>query len=349
MNPFVRPEIAAIQGYVPGEQPAGGKFIKLNTNENPYPCSPSVGQAIKAVLERGLQKYPDSTAEAFRRAAGEVLGVPHDWILCGNGSDDILTICTRAFVGQGQKLRLPYPSYILYRTLAQLQGASYEETRFEADFSLTDAFGTGDSALKLVFLANPNSPSGTVIPPSRVLELAERLPCPLLVDEAYADFAETHCIDLVRQNEKILVSRTLSKSYALAGLRFGFIIGQPQMIAELNKVKDSYNCDALSIAGATAAIADQAWLADNVAKIKATRAKLFDAMQKLGFAPVPSQANFVWCPHPTKPVKPMYEALKRERVLVRYMNYASWGDGLRISVGTDDQNDVVVSMLANMA
>ncbi len=129
-----------MHGYTPGEQPQAGKFIKLNTNENPYPPSPAVRSAIVAALDRGLGKYPDPMSEAFRRRAGEVLGVPSDWILCGNGSDDILTIVTRAFVGEGDWLRLPYPSYILYRTLAELQGAQAEEVHFNSDWSLTPQF-----------------------------------------------------------------------------------------------------------------------------------------------------------------------------------------------------------------
>jgi histidinol-phosphate aminotransferase len=202
--------------------------------------------------------------------------------------------------------------------------------------------------LRLAFLPNPNSPSGTVLSPERVAELAEALPCPLLVDEAYADFAETNCLELVRRSEKILVARTLSKSYALAGLRFGFLVAQPRVIEQLAKVKDSYNCDALSIAGATAAIDDQAWLSENRRKVLATRARLLTGLRELGFAAVDSLANFVWAPHPSKPVKPMYEALKANRVLVRYMNYADWGDGLRISVGTDDQIDACLALLRTM-
>jgi len=345
---YVRPEILRVQGYVPGEQPQAGKFIKLNTNENPYQASPAVGRAIAVALEHGLSRYPDPMASAFRRRAAEVLGVEPDCILCGNGSDDILTIVTRAFVGQGDCLRLPYPSYILYKTLAELQGARAEEVRFSADWKLGEEFAAPSKGLKLAFLPNPNSPSGTVLSPERVLELAESLPCPLLVDEAYADFAEQNCLPLVARSEKILVSRTLSKSYALAGLRFGFVVAQPRIIEQLIKVKDSYNCDALAIAGATAAIDDQAWLAENRAKLIATRGRLTAGMRELGFASVPSQANFVWNPHPSVPVRPLYEKLKENRVLVRYMNYAGWGDGLRISVGTDDQIDACLGLLKSM-
>ncbi|HTN74431.1 MAG TPA: histidinol-phosphate transaminase [Pirellulaceae bacterium] len=345
---FVRPEIAAMKGYVPGEQPQGGTFIKLNTNENPYPCSPAVGQAIHAALERGLSKYPDPQATSFRQAAAAVYGVTPEMILCGNGSDDILTIVTRAFVGTGELLRLPYPSYILYKTLAQLQGALAEEIPFAADWSLTPAFAAATKNLKLVFLPNPNSPTGTLISREAILQLADSLPCPVLIDEAYGDFAQWNAIDLVRQNPKIMVSRTLSKSYALAGLRFGYIIAQPQIIRELEKVKDSYNCDALSIAGATAAISDQAWLKQNTAQVVATRERLTKSLRQLGFSALSSEANFVWCTHPAQAAQPLYTALKNERVLVRYMNYAGWSDGLRISVGTDEQIDVLLKLLAQL-
>ena len=341
---YFRPEIEAMAGYVPGEQPQQGEFIKLNTNENPYPPSPAVRRAIEESIHR-LPKYPDPMAEPFRRRAAELLGVGPEWILCGNGSDDILTIVTRALVGQGQLLRLPYPSYILYKTLAELQGAHGEEVHFNADWSLPAAFAKGRDDLRLVFLANPNSPSGTVVSPQRVLEIAEQLPCPLLVDEAYVDFAETHCVQLVAQCEKIMVSRSLSKSYALAGLRFGYVVAQPQMIQQLAKVKDSYNCDALAIAAATAALGDQAWLAANRAKILASRGRLVAEMRKLGFVTVDSQANFTWNTHPRLPAKPLYERLKRNRILVRYMNYPGWGDGLRISVGTDAEMDAFLEKL----
>ncbi len=342
-----RPEVEAMAGYVPGEQPQAGKFIKLNTNENPYPPSPAVAQAIQNVLRDGLVRYPDPIATAFRMRAAEVLDVEPNWILCGNGSDDILTILTRAFVSQGQCLRLPYPSYILYKTLAQIQGARSEEIHFSEDWKLTDQFGQAVDELKLVFLPNPNSPSGTVVSSDEILSLAEQLPCPLLVDEAYADFAETNCIDLVAKNEKIMVSRSLSKSYGLAGIRFGFLVAQPQMIEQLQKVKDSYNCDALSIAGATAAIDDQSWFAQNRTKVIETRMRLSAEMEKLEFNVVPSQANFVWCTRP-EPVEPLYQQLKESRILVRYMNYPEWGDGLRVSVGTDDQIDAFLATLKSL-
>ena len=343
-----RDNIREMAAYVPGEQPQGGKFIKLNTNENPYPPSQKVIEAIQSAASAGLQRYPDPLGTAFRLRAATVLGVEPDWILCGNGSDDILTILSRAFVGPQDRLRLPYPSYILYRTLAQLQDAEFEEVPFRPDFSLDTSFAAASENLKLVFLPNPNSPSGTVVPVDRILDLAERLPCPLLIDEAYADFSDTNCLELVKQHPRIMVSRTLSKSYALAGLRFGFLVARPEIVAMLRKVKDSYNCDALSLAAATAAIDDQGWLQANRAKILATRQRITTDLRELGFEVPDSQANFVWCTHATQDLKGLYEALKRERVLVRYMRYEGWGDGLRISVGTDEQMDACLGLLKSL-
>jgi histidinol-phosphate aminotransferase len=344
---FFRPEIEATAGYVPGEQPQDGEFIKLNTNENPYPPAEAVGREIEKTIRR-LRKYPDPMGGEFRRRAAELHGVEPNWILCGNGSDDILTIVTRTLVGHGQLLRLPYPSYILYKTLADLQGARAEEVRFNADWSLPPEFAAPRRDLRLVFLANPNSPSGTMVPPQKVLEIAEQLPCPLLVDEAYVDFADTNCMSLVAKCEKVIVSRTLSKSYALAGLRFGYLVAQPHLIEQFVKLKDSYNCDSLAIAGATAAIGSQDWLRTNRAKILATRQRLVAEMRNLGFVAVDSQSNFVWNTHPTRPVRPIYEQLKRDRILVRYMNYPGWGDGLRISVGTDDEIDRCLEKLRGL-
>ncbi len=264
-----RPEIMAIDGYQPGEQPPPGKFIKLNTNENAYPCSPHVAHAIQTAVAGGLSRYPDPLATAFRQQAAAVLQVDPSWILCGNGSDDLLTIATRTFVGSGQAVRMPHPSYTLYRTLAEIQGARCDVVPFQPDWTLSARFSKPQADLRLAFLPNPNSPSGTLISADEIREIAAVLPCPLLVDEAYVDFANSHCLDLVAENEKILVSRSLSKSYALAGLRFGFVVAQPQVIAQLMKVKDSYNCDALAIAAATAAIADQDWFQENRRRILA--------------------------------------------------------------------------------
>ena len=338
-----------MQPYVPGEQPQGGKFIKLNTNENPYPPPKVVVDAICAAAASGLQRYPDPTASSFRRRAAEVLGLPGpDWIMAGNGSDEILTILVRAMVGEGQSLRLPFPSYILYRTLADIQGGVWEQINFDQNWQLPAVFSQGEDDLRLVFLPNPNSPSGTRLKPGEVLEIAQRLPCPLVVDEAYADFAEENCLELVKQSDRILVTRALSKAYALAGLRFGFVVAQPHVIAQLGKIKDSYNCDSLSIAGATAAIGAGEWLKDTCEKILRTRRVLETRLAEMGFLVTPSEANFVWCTFPGRSHRELYEALKQRQILIRYMDFPGWGDGLRVTVGTDDQNDAFLSVLSKL-
>lgn len=341
---YVRNNIAAMAGYKSGEQPQSGRFIKLNTNENPYPCSPRVLEAVQKAVGT-LQLYPNASGLPFRRAASQILGVDPDWILCGNGSDDILTIVTRALVGEADKLRLPYPSYILYKSLAQLQGARAQEVKFSPDWQMTDAFSEVSPDLKLFFLPNPNSPSGTMLKKEELLSLAKKLPCPLLIDEAYVDFAGQNCMDLVKEQENIMISRTFSKSYSLAGVRFGYLVARPELIEQFIKVKDSYNCDALSIAAATAAIEDQAWLQQNVRKILATRERLTEKMRQLGFSVLDSHANFTWNTKPGTPLKPIYEALRDQNIFIRYMVYDGWGEGLRISVGTDDQIDELIEAI----
>ena len=349
MDHFIRPEIAAMSGYVPGEQPRAGEAVKLNTNENPYRASEKVYAAIRQTAEHGLSRYPDPVATIVREAVAKKFQIDPRSVLCGNGSDDVLTILTRTFVGSGELLRLPYPTYILYRSLAEIQGAVSEIVPFRPDWSLPDEFFADATAnkLRLVFLPNPNSPSGTVIPKHRILEIAEKLPCPLVVDEAYADFADEHCIDLVAKCEKLIVCRTLSKAYALAGLRFGYLVAQPHLVEQMMKVKDSYNCDALSIAAAAAAISDDGWLAENRRKLLATKDRLTERMRTLGFDVPESSANFTWNTRKDIPVKPIYEHLKQNGILVRYMDYPGWGDGLRISVGTDEQTDRCVDLVAD--
>ena len=337
-----------MNGYVPGEQPKPGEAVKLNTNENPYRASENVYATIRQTAEAGLSRYPDPAATIVRETVARKFQIDPRSVLCGNGSDDLLTILTRTFVGSGELLRLPYPTYILYRTLAEIQGAVSETVPFRADLTLPNQFFADSAAqkLRLVFLPNPNSPSGTVIPKQRILEIAEQLPCPLVVDEAYADFADEHCIDLVARCEKLIVCRTLSKAYALAGIRFGYLVAAPHLVDQMMKVKDSYNCDALSIAAAAAAIADEDWLQETRRKLLATRDRLSERMWQLGFDVTESSANFTWNTLQDRPVKPIYEHLKQNGILVRYMDYPGWGDGLRISVGTDEQIDRCVDLIA---
>jgi histidinol-phosphate aminotransferase len=339
----IRPNIRAMAGYVPGEQPRDSVYVKLNTNENPYPPSPRVFEALRQALTGDrLRKYPDPMGTAFREAAGRVLGIDPDGILIGNGSDDLLTIITRAFVPEGGLVVSPAPSYLLYRTLADLQGARFRTVPFTADWGLPSPWPARGA--HLTFVCNPNSPSGSALPPPAVERLVEEVGGPTVLDEAYVDFADANGLHLARRGN-VIVTRSFSKSYALAGVRFGFAAAQPALVQELVKVKDSYNCDVLSLAAAAAAIEDQEYLRETRARIVATRGRLAGALAGLGFAVTPSQANFVWCRRNDRPVKPIYEELKRRLILVRYMNYEGYGDGLRITVGTDAEIDRLLEEL----
>jgi histidinol-phosphate aminotransferase len=334
---FLRPDVRAMAGYTPGEQPRGGDVVKLNTNENPYPPSPRVLDAVREALTGDrLRKYPDPVGSRFRETAGRVLGVDPDGVLIGNGSDDVLTILTRAFVPAGGTVLSLTPSYLLYRTLAEIQGAKFQTVPFNPDWSLPASVPDGD----IFYLANPNSPSGTTADVEPLLIAAR---CPVVVDEAYADFAEGNALALASAG-RVIVTRTLSKSYSLAGIRFGFAVTTPDVARELVKVKDSYNCDALSLAAAAAALDDQPYMIRMRSKILATRARLERELIPLGYTVNPSRANFVWARR-DRPVKPVFDELKRRGILVRYMNYPGHGDGLRISVGTDAEIDRLLAEL----
>jgi histidinol-phosphate aminotransferase len=339
----LRPNIRAMAGYTPGEQPREGGVVKLNTNENPYPPSPGVAEAVRTALTGDrLRKYPDPVGTHFRQVAGRVLDVDPDGVVIGNGSDDILTILTRAFVPEGGLVVSPTPSYLLYRTLAELQGAQFQTVPYTTAWALPSPWPLRQA--NLTFLANPNSPSGTSVPLDAAERLAAELRGPLVVDEAYADFAEGNALSLARAG-RVVVTRTLSKSYSLAGVRFGFAVTTPQLARELVKVKDSYNCDVLSLAAAAAALDDQAYMREIRGRVLATRARLAAALTELGFAVTPSQANFVWARRADRPVKPIFEELKRRNLLVRYMVYDGYGDGLRVSVGTDAEIDRLLGEL----
>ncbi|MEA2630094.1 MAG: histidinol-phosphate aminotransferase [Chloroflexota bacterium] len=343
MSHYFQPHIDRMAGYVPGEQPRDGGFTKLNTNENPYPPSPRVAEAIRDALVDRLRRYPDPVGTSFREAAARLHGVVPEMILAGNGSDDLLTIITRAFVAPGDRVICPTPSYILYRTLVELQDGRDREVAYSPSWRL-DPEDFAVPGAKLAFLANPNSPSGTALTPEEVADLAGLVDCPLVVDEAYVNFAATDCAGLVAEHPNVIVLRTFSKGYSLAGLRLGYLIARPELVVGLIKVKDSYNCDTLSFVGGVAALADQAHLVETRAKIVATRRRLTDAVRALGYHVPESQANFVWCTG-GPPAAEIYQALKARRILVRLMRYPGHPDGLRVTVGTDAEIDLLLENL----
>lgn len=359
---FFRPNLDRMHGYAPGEQPQEGGWIKLNTNENPYPPSPRVIEALEKRIRGRLNVYPDPLATEFRKLVAARFNVEPDWVLPANGSDENLTLILRCFIDPGEKVISPYPSYILYETLAELQGGSFARLVLKPDWSWDRAEATKlIETAKLAIIPNPNSPSGNRWSDEEVLSLIP--PKGLLVlDEAYGDFADKpHRGELLHgaQGNRLIVTRTLSKSFSLAGIRLGFAIAHPDLIAGMRKMKDSYNCDALALAAGTAALEDWEWMESNRAKIIATRGRLTEALRKQGFSVMESQANFVWCQHPQHCAKEIYEELKRRKILVRLMGFngAHWPDarmelhpvtGLRITIGTDAETDGLIRGLGEI-
>ena len=340
---FVRPNVREMHGYAPGEQPGvGERVVKLNTNENPFPPSPKVVQAIQNVEPEMLRRYPNPTADTFREAAAELLGVSPDMILAGNGSDDVLTIATRTFVPPGGTLAYPDPTYSLYPVLAQIEGAECVGVPWERDYALPiePLVETGADA---IYLANPNAPTGTFVSPMKVEELARQFPGVILVDEAYVDFAEDDCVPLVKEYENVVITRTLSKAYSLAGLRFGYAVAQEQVIAEMMKVKDSYNTDAISIVAATAAIEDQEYARGTWEKVRTERNRLSAELTHMGWPVLPSQANFILVTCPNGKGLEAYLGLKQQGILVRYFDKPGLSDKIRITVGTMQENNALIT------
>ncbi len=331
--PF-RPNVARMAPYVPGEQPQEAGYIKLNTNENPYPPSPLVRRAIMSEAGNALRLYPDPDATRLRRQAAAVYGFDIEQVIAGNGSDDLLAMIARAFVGEGGALRCPTPTYTLYDTVVRIQGGRVSGVPYPADYSLPR--GLARTGAPVTVVANPNSPSGTTVPAAALAELADRVPGVLVVDEAYVDFAGETALWLARERENVIVLRTFSKSFSLAGMRIGLGFAHPRIIAGLSKVKDSYNLCRLAIAAGEAALRDIGWMERNVARIRRTRAALLAALPDLGFVPFPSQSNFVLARRAGgASARPVYEALKERKILVRFFDTPRLRDSLRITVGTD--------------
>jgi histidinol-phosphate aminotransferase len=333
-------------GYAPGEQPKpGDRVIKLNTNENPYPPSPRVFEAIRGVGADALRRYPSPMADDFRRVAARVHGVPPESVIAGNGSDDILAIALRTYCGPGDVLASPHPTYSLYPVLADLADVRFVTVPWADGWRLpSDALlAAGPRA---IFFANPNAPSGTWVAPEDVADLAACTDALVLVDEAYVDFADGSCLGLLAQHENVLVTRTLSKGYGLAGLRFGYGLAHPGIIEQMTKVKDSYNCDAVAIAAACAALDDQPYAREQWSKVRAERARVSAELDRRGFAVVPSHGNFVLATLPgAAGGRRVYEALKARGVLVRFFDKPGLDDKLRITIGTPNENSTLLAAL----
>ncbi len=340
---YFRKNIEAAAGYVPGYQPKEADVVKLNTNENPYPSSPAVIEAVGKITTEQLRRYPDPLANAFREAAAKVNGVEPENIICCNGGDDLLKIAFTALCDKDRPVAYPVPTYSLYPVLAQLQGCEKIEIPFDDEFNLPGRLASTQAALTIV--CNPNAPSGSFIAIEELASLANELKGVLLVDEAYVDFAEDNCVRLTKQFDNLIILRSMSKGYSLAGIRFGYGIAQTNLIEGLQKVRDSYAVDAVAIAAATVAIKDRDYFEQTKKQIKEQRTRLTEKLRELGFTVPDSSSNFMLATCKNCQAREIYDKLVKQNIYVRYFDVPGLDDKLRITVGTEEQNDKLLEAL----
>lgn len=343
MSPVIRPVIRALTGYTPGEQPAAGaRLIKLNTNENPYPASPQVARAVEESITR-LHLYPEPLADGLRRKAAERFGVRPENVLVGNGSDEILAICFKGCAGAGDRVAYPVPTYSLYRTMADLSECQVVEASAR-DGRVPDAIVDADARITL--LCTPNSPLGYEIPLEEVRRVSAATRGLVVVDEAYVDFGGTSALSLLEGLENLLVLRTLSKSYSLAGARIGLAFAAADLIAELCKVKDSYNVSRLAQAAGVAALEDSGWMEANVTRVRLTRERVRRELIRRGFEVPPSAANFLWVEFGPAGGEAVYNTLREQGVLVRFFDAPLLRSGIRVTIGSDEEMDRFLAAIA---
>jgi histidinol-phosphate aminotransferase len=334
-------------GYVPGYQPPDiASWIKLNTNENSYPPSPKVVEAILNELGPDgatLHTYPSASSAHLREVAGELYGYDPSWIIMANGSDEVLNNLIRAFAAEGEEIGYVHPSYSYYATLAEVQGARVTTYGLTDDFRIAGFPERYEG--KIFFLTTPNAPLGPAFPVAYIEELAERCSGMLVLDETYADFAEFNALELVKKYDNVVVTRTLSKSYALAGMRLGLAIARPEVIAALDKIRDHYNLDRLAQAACVAALRDQDYLGECCRKIRETREWFSAELRSIGYEVIPSQGNYVFASPPDRNGKRVYEGLYERKILVRHFSDPLLVHGLRISIGTREEMETTLSAL----
>jgi histidinol-phosphate aminotransferase len=334
MSQFLKPSLSGFEPYAPGVQPPDGEqWVKLNTNESPFAPSPRVIEAItRAATE--LQLYPDSQQVRLRHTISQLHDLAPEQVICGNGADEALAMALRAFVGRTSFAAYMQPSYSLVPALLRIHDVRGEEHSWAPGYRLPAT--TNDSHAGLKFVVNPNSPTGTLLPLEEIDLLCRRSSGMVLLDEAYVDFAPVNGIELLARHHNLLIVRTLSKSYGLAGLRLGYALGARDVIEDLFRVKDIYNVDRLALAGAEAAVQDQEYKRRAVASIVQNRERLSVELRQRGFEVLPSAANFVFA-IPNRPAYDVLQHLQQHRVLVRHFNSPGVVNGLRISVGTWEQ------------
>lgn len=347
MNPYWSKRLDGIDPYVPGEQPKDGVFIKLNTNENPYPPSPAVLEAIQAAADSGLRLYPKPECDNVREAIADYYHISPDQVFAGNGSDEVLAMAFLAFFSPEDQIVFPKVSYSFYPVYAELYGIPYDAVELNADFTLnTDAF-CGN--YKGIVFANPNAPTGIAISLEQVESILKAHEDALvLVDEAYVDFGAESAVKLIDRYPNLLVVQTFSKSRSLAGMRAGFAMGQENLIRAINTVKNSFNSytmDRLAQVAAIAAMRDTAYFEETCRKIMATREHSVAVLKKLGFQVLPSSTNFIFATHPERDAKELFAALREKKILVRYFAKPGIDQFLRITIGTDEEMNVLLSAM----
>ena len=333
--------IRKVEPYVPGEQP-GRRVIKLNTNENPYPASDAVREVLAGCTAERLAKYPDPVCTELRGLLAERHGVRMEQILVGNGSDEILALCLRAFVERDGMVGYFDPSYSLYPVLARIEDVRVKPVELGPGFEWAMP---EDYQAALFYLTYPNAPTGVAYDRAQIRSFCGRFGGVVLIDEAYVDFAEADCMEMARDFDHVLVARTFSKSFSLAGIRLGYVVGSAELIEALYKVKDSYNVSMLTQMVGLAALRDEACMRANCEKVKATRGRMMRALRERGFAVTDSQANFLWVKPPVMPAEQLFRALKERHIFIRYFPGLRTGEWLRISIGTDAQMDTLLRVM----
>ncbi|MCL1888366.1 MAG: histidinol-phosphate transaminase [Kiritimatiellaeota bacterium] len=341
---MIAKHIQALHAYTPGEQPQIPGLIKLNTNENPYPPSPAVFEALRAFDATRLRLYPDPVCKALRGHIAEMHGCAIENVFAGNGSDEILALASRAFVEPHETIGFLDPSYSLYPVLAAIQNVRTRVVKLEDDFSWQVPATCHDA---FFYLTNPNAPTSLRASREHVAAFCEKSTGIVLIDEAYADFADDHCMPLATapENKNTIVMRTLSKSFSLAGLRFGYCVGPEPLIHALYKIKDSYNVDMLTATLALAALQDLPHMRANVAKIKATRGRLAATLRGRGFTLPDSQTNFLFARPPGGDAKKLLQHLRDKKILVRHFDLPATREHIRITIGTDAEADALLAAL----
>lgn len=341
MSKYVRKSVNRMKGYTPGEQPSDPRIIKLNTNENPYAPSPAVGRALEDFDFTNLGLYPDPLSTKLCGMIASYHGCETCRVLAGNGSDELLALCVRAFVEAKGKVGFYEPSYSLYPVLAEMHGLRTTVVPLGPDF---DWAMPDEVDASLFFLANPNAPTGIMYPMEQVRHFCERFSGVVVIDEAYVDFADASCMSLALELENVIVLRTFSKSFSLAGLRLGYAVGSPELIGALSKLKDSYNLDRITQELGCAAFADIEYMRSNCENIKNIRNWTAAELKKRSFRVYPSQTNFLWVEPSGIDAATLFEKLREQKILVRYFPGPRTGCCLRISMGTRAQMDELLAV-----